>query len=230
MKPQRTLNTLALLFSLSLSVFPFSPKPVVVPVTGATTQSTYQIFLPLVVQGGTPVSQPDAPQPQLPSREAFIASVADGQPGVVRGVYVPGAFAFPVRQQPADNPVYVSAENGVVTQFAAAAALGVTGLLAHNYLAGADFFQLTEGQDVQIVNGDGTVKLYRVTGLYRYQALDPYSPYSSFVDLSTGETKPVGEVFNGVYGGSDHVTFQTCIENNGISSWGRLFVIATPVN
>lgn len=228
MKPQHILKTLALLFSLILSVFPFALKTASVPVTGETTQSNYQIFLPLVVRGGTPVSQPLAPQ--MPSREAFIASVANGQASVVRGVYVPGEFAFPVRQQPADNPAYVVAENGVVTQFASAAALGVTGLLAHNYLAGADFFQLTEGQDVQIVNGDGTVKLYRVTGLYRYQALDPYSPYSSFVDLSTGETKPVGEVFNGVYGGGDHVTFQTCIENNGISSWGRLFVIATPVN
>jgi len=228
MKSQLTLKALAFLFSLGLSLFPFASRPAAVPVTSQTAQGAYKIFLPAVLKDATSPAAPAAPQ--LPSLEAFTASVADGQAGVVRGVYAPGTFAFPVRQQPADNPVYVSAEPRVVTQFGSAAALGVTGLLAHNYLAGTDFFKLVEGQDVQIVNGDGTVKLYRVTAIYRYQALDPYSPYSDFVDLSTDQTVSVGEVFNRVYAGGDHITFQTCIASNGISSWGRLFVIAVPVN
>lgn len=227
MKSQLTLKTLALLLSLVFSAVPFVPPAAAMPVTGEA-QSTYQIYLPLVVNGATGGMTPAAPQ--MPSSEAFIASVADGQAGVVRGVYVPSVLALPVRQQPADNPTYVSPEAGTATQFASAAALGVTGLLAHNYLAGAEFFKLAAGQDVQIVYGDGAVKLYRVTAIYRYQALDPYSPYSDFVDLSTGETKSVGEVFTQVYTGGDHVTFQTCIANNGNPSWGRLFVIATPVN
>ena len=227
MKSQLTLKTLALLFSLVFSAVPFVPPAVTMPVTGEV-QSSYQIYLPLMVNGAMGGMTPAAPQ--MPSSEAFIASVADGQAGVVRGVYVPGVLALPVRQQPADNPTYVSPEAGTATQFASAAALGVTGLLAHNYLAGAEFFKLAAGQDVQIVYGDGAVKLYRVTAIYRYQALDPYSPYSNFVDLSTGETKSVGEVFTQVYTGGDHVTFQTCIANNGNPSWGRLFVIATPVN
>ena len=227
MKSQLTLKTLALLFSLIFSAFLFAPPAVAMPVTGEA-QSNYQIYLPLMVNGATGGMTPAAPQ--MPSSEAFIASVADGQAGVVRGVYVPGVLALPVRQQPADNPTYVSPEAGTATQFASAAALGVTGLLAHNYLAGAEFFKLAAGQDVQIVYGDGAVKLYRVTAIYRYQALDPYSPYSNFVDLSTGETKSVGEVFTQVYTGGDHVTFQTCIANNGNASWGRLFVIATLVN
>jgi hypothetical protein len=226
-KSQLTLKTLALLFSLIFSAFLFAPPAVAMPVTGEA-QSNYQIYLPLMVNGATGGMTPAAPQ--MPSSEAFIASVADGQAGVVRGVYVPGVLALPVRQQPADNSTYVSPEVGTATQFASAAALGVTGLLAHNYLAGAEFFKLAAGQDVQIVYGDGAVKLYRVTAIYRYQALDPYSPYSDFVDLSTGETKSVGEVFTQVYTGGDHVTFQTCIANNGNPSWGRLFVIATPVN
>ena len=228
MKPQLTLKTLALLFSLIFSACPFTPRAAALPVTGEVAQATYTIYLPMVVNGAGEATTPSAAP--MPSSDAFITSVADGQAGVVRGVYVPGVLALPVRQQPADNPTYVSPENGVATQFAAAASLGVTGLLAHNYLAGAKFFKLAEVQDVLIVYGDGAVKRYRVTAIYRYQALDPYSPYSDFVDLSTGETKSLGEVFNLVYGGGDHVTFQTCIENNGVSSWGRLFVVATPVN
>jgi hypothetical protein len=228
MKPQLTLKTLALLFSLIFSAFPFAPPAAAMPVTGETAQGSYRIFLPLVINGASGSMMPSTPQ--MISSEAFVASVTDGQAGVVRGVYAPGVLALPVRQQPANNPIYVSAENGVATQFASAAALGVTGLLAHNYLAGADFFKLAQAQEVQIVYGDGAVKPYRVTAIYRYQALDPYSPYSNFVDLSTGETKTVGEVFGLVYTGGDHVTFQTCIANNGNPSWGRLFVIATPVN
>jgi len=227
MKLQLTLKTLALLFSLIFSACPFTPQAAALPVTGEATQTTYTIYLPMVVDGASATTPSAAP---MPSSDAFITSVADGQAGVVRGVYVPGVLALPIRQQPANNPTYVSPENGVATQFAAAASLGVTGLLAHNTLAGADFFKLAEAQDVLIVYGDGAVKLYRVTAIYRYQALDPRSPYSDFVNLSTGETESVGEVFSQVYTGDDHVTFQTCIANNGNASWGRLFVIATLVN
>jgi hypothetical protein len=228
MKPQLTLKTLALLASLAFSAFTFTPAKAGSSLSGETAQSSLQIYLPLVVNGAAGGMTPAAPQ--MISSEAFIASVTDGEAGVVRGVYAPGLLALPVRQQPADDPNYVSPEVGVATQFAPAAALGVTGLLAHNYLAGADFFKLAEAQDVQIVYGDGTVKLYRVTAIYRFQALDPYSPYSNFVDLSTGATESASEVFNLVYAGGEHVTFQTCIANYGNPSWGRLFVIATPVN
>lgn len=227
MKPQLALKPLALLFGLIFSACPFIPQAAALPVTGEATQATYSIYLPIVVNGASVTTPSAAP---MPSSDAFIASVADGQAGLVRGVYVPDVLALPVRQQPADNPTYVSPESGVATQFAVAASFGVTGLLAHNYLAGAKFFKLAEVQDVLIVYGDGTVKRYRVTAIYRYQALDPYSPYSDFLDLSTGEAKSAGEVFMQVYTGGDHVTFQTCIANNGNPSWGRLFVMATPMN
>jgi len=36
------------------------------------------------------------------------------------------------------------------------------------------------------------------------------------------------QLFNRVYRGDRHVTFQTCIDANGDISWGRLFVIAIP--
>ena len=35
-------------------------------------------------------------------------------------------------------------------------------------------------------------------------------------------------MFKRVYAGDRHVTFQTCIQEEGISSWGRLFVVAVP--
>jgi hypothetical protein len=38
-----------------------------------------------------------------------------------------------------------------------------------------------------------------------------------------------GELFETAYAGNYHLTLQTCIENNGDVSWGRLFIIARPM-
>lgn len=163
----------------------------------------------------------------LPSFEKFTKAVTDGST-MVRGVYVPGVMALRVKQQPAGNAGYVSSAAGVATQFGMAADMGVTGLLAHNFAAGKTYSNLAIGNEVKVVYGDGSVKNYIVSAIYKYQALDPNNPYGDLVDLSTGVQMPVADVFNAVYGGSDHVTFQTCIAKDGNASWGRLFVVATP--
>jgi hypothetical protein len=36
------------------------------------------------------------------------------------------------------------------------------------------------------------------------------------------------QMFERAYAGVRHLTFQTCIAARGNSSWGRLFVVATP--
>jgi hypothetical protein len=109
-----------------------------------------------------------------------------------------------------------------------AAWYGVTGLLAHNYAAGRLFFELELGDDVKVVYGDGQVKRYQVNAVLRYQALQPDSPTSDFVDLASSQQLSASEVFTRVYAGGEHVTFQTCIAAGGQGSWGRLFVIAEP--
>ncbi|MFZ5910229.1 MAG: hypothetical protein ACOYYU_09465 [Chloroflexota bacterium] len=159
---------------------------------------------------------------------AFVMSVQDGQAGVLRGVYAPDVLAMPVVQQPTGWPGYVSETADVVTQFGMAAEVGNVGLLAHNYLAGQAFTGLLPGQEVRLVYGDGRVEYFIVTEVLRYQALQPYSPTSEFRNLETSLTITVEELFRQVYRGERHVTFQTCIEANGNSSWGRLFVIAQP--
>ena len=168
------------------------------------------------------------PSSSLPDLASFVQTVIDGQAGALRGVYVPGVLAMPVVQQPSGNPVFVSTTDNEITEFAMAAEMGNVGLLAHNYLAGTSFFNLQLGQEVSLVHGDGHVEYFKVSRIERYQALDPYSPYSEFRDLETGVTITAEELFRQVYRGERHVTFQTCIEANGNSSWGRIFVIAEP--
>jgi hypothetical protein len=168
------------------------------------------------------------PSSSLPDFASFVRTVIDGQAGKVRGVYVPGVLAMPVVQQPSGNPVFVSNIDNEITEFSMAADMGNVGLLAHNYLAGTSFSMLATGQMVRLIHGDGHIEDFIINRILSYQALDPYSPYSEFRDLETGVTITAEELFGLVYRGERHVTFQTCIEANGNSSWGRLFVIAEP--
>jgi len=159
--------------------------------------------------------------------QAFIAQVSDGQAGVLRGVYVENVLAYRVDQQPADNYTYITSQPDTVTQFGLARP-PVIGLLAHNTLAGARFFDLKEGAQVWLIEGDGRSHAYRVSRRYEYQALQPNSPTSDFKDLATGEVLTAAEVFARHYMGPAHLTLQTCIARDGLSTWGRLFVIAEP--
>jgi hypothetical protein len=137
-------------------------------------------------------------------------------------------FALPIVQQPVGYPGYVSQNNGEITQFSMAAEVGNIGLLAHNNLSGADFVNLAPGQEVRLVYGDGAVEYFTVGQILKYQALQPFSPSSQFRDLETDTIITAEEVFRIVYRGERHITFQTCIEANGVGSWGRLFVTAQP--
>ena len=166
----------------------------------------------------------------LPEYKSFLESVQNGQAGVLRGVYVPGVFAMPIVQQPVGYPGFVSQNDGEVTQFRMATEVGNVGLLAHNYLSGASFTNLLPGQEVRLVYGDGQVEYFVIDKVLQYQALQPYSPNSEFRELDTSITITAQELFRQVYRGERHVTFQTCIEANGNSSWGRLFVTAKPIS
>lgn len=171
-------------------------------------------------------------QPTPPRRtplDNFVSSVSSGNGGQVVGLHAPELFSMPVQQQPDSNPGYVSSQPGVVTQFNMASQYGTTGLLAHNTLAGFMFYYVTVGQEIDLVYGDGYVQHYRVTDILRYQALNPSSPYSDFIDLdNSGYRIGAAQLFSQIYGGKNQLVLQTCLSNNGNPSWGRLFITAVP--
>jgi hypothetical protein len=164
--------------------------------------------------------------------DKFIEAVSDKGTDVVTGVFVPGRFSLSVLQQPAGDASYVSTQDQTVTQFGSANAYGTIGLLAHNYLSGKMYFDLREGDNVIVVNGNGELALYRITRIERYQALSPTSVYSDFIDLTDPNRSKLtaGQVFQRVYAIENRVVFQTCIEANGDPSWGRIFVIGEKVS
>ena len=164
----------------------------------------------------------------IPDFPAFYNPIQSGEADVLRGVYVSDTLAFPVVQQPADDPYYVSNHDGEVTQFDTATQYGNIGLLAHNNLSGRSFSRLSVGQEVELVYGDGRIEKFVITEVLHFQALQPQSQQSTFLNLDNSETLSANQMFNRVYTGSHHLTFQTCIKANGNMSWGRLFVVATP--
>ncbi len=159
----------------------------------------------------------------------FVSSIVNGESSDIRGIYSESEFAFPVVQQPTGNPGYVSTIDGVVTEFSMAKKYGVTGIVAHNYLAGGDFFSLEIGEVIEVVYGDGEILRFEISSIQSYQALSPNSATSQFVDLATSEKISASQLFKRVYMGSQHLTLQTCIQQGSEDSWGRLFIIAEPI-
>jgi hypothetical protein len=163
-----------------------------------------------------------------PNFPTLYNPIQNGEADVLRGVYVPNVMALPVVQQPSDHPYYVSNHDGEATQFSIASQYGNIGLLAHSHLSGKSFSNLSIGQEVELLYGNGRTENFVVTEVLHFQALQPQSQQSLFLNLDNSETLSANQMFNRVYTGSYHLTFQTCIKAYGNMSWGRLFVLAMP--
>lgn len=172
----------------------------------------------------------DASSPSLPRLEEFVEQVRNGQVNELRGIYISDVLVAPVVQQPSGVDEFISPWQNIVTQFRLASNLGSTGLMAHNYLAGERFALLQPGQEIHLVYGDGRVDTFVVSEVQQFQALDPDSTSSTFVDLQTGSQLAYSQLFARMYNRSGRVVFQTCIAAEDDLSWGRLFVIAEPAS
>lgn len=204
-------NLLVLLVVLVASIFPAAPAvAAVIPVTDGSSTHTL------------PSSASIQPMAD------FVSAIQDGEE-VVRGVYVQDVMALRVIQQPANDPAFVSAVAGVATQFSLANQYDVVGLLAHNFAAGNYFSQIEAGDVVNVIYGDGEVDAYKVSMIEEFQALSPSSASSKFVDLTSGVTLSATNLFKKVYTGDPHLVLQTCIARGNEASWGRMFIIAEPV-
>ena len=145
-------------------------------------------------------------------------------------LYLGNVLALQIEKQPAGNYNYVTSLQNFLTEFQAASNYGTIGLLAHNYLAGQYFFQISQGQEIELVYNDNRSEKFVVTKIAKYQALSPNSPSSDFIDLVTGDQSTASQLFKKMYRNqSGNLVLQTCIYQDGNPAWGRLFIIAEPV-
>lgn len=209
------------------------------PAVSHAEQENTSIYLPLVVgngqSAGNPSTQPTptptpspTPEPTFPTLEEFVSQIASGQGSDWRGLYAAEKLTARIVQQPPGNYSFISAEQDVLTQYMLAEE-DVIGLLAHNTQAGQYYFLLSLGDTFYLVADDTTIQLYQVQQIDRYQALQPNSNTSDYKNLETGEILTTAQIFVRYYMGEPHVTLQTCLAQNGLANWGRLFVIAQPI-
>jgi hypothetical protein len=139
-------------------------------------------------------------------------------------------FNYTIVQQPKGNAGFVSTQADKLTQFSLAAKYGSQGFLAHNYLAGASFFNLVVGSEITVTYSDGHSQTYEVREIRHLQAIHPNSPTTSFLDIDHKNVKlSAKQVFLQTYGIKNQLILQTCIAKGDELSWGRLFIIAKPV-
>ena len=102
--------------------------------------------------------------------------------------------------------------------------------MAHSQLAGDLFSQLNPHQSIILIYGDGQKAHYRVNHLEAYQAAEPIDPYSEFISMQDGSRWSSQALFFHIYASGPDLVMQTCFEQDGQGTGGRLFVIAHPVH
>jgi len=195
-----------------------------------TKLSILSILLILLI-GFLPISVSASGDPAFnPQVLNYDLTFGNSQKNVPNALYLNESTTFQIVQQPVENDVFVTSFPNYVTEYRAAYNFGTIGLLAHNYLAGQYFFQISTGQELELVYSDTHTQKFVVTEIKRYQALSPNSPSSDFIDLDTGKYLTAPQLFNKVYRNqTGHLVLQTCIYAEQNPTWGRLFIIAEPV-
>ena len=133
----------------------------------------------------------------------------------------PNKIPAMVVKQPKDKYTWVSPDPDVFTEFAQPKIkFGTRAYLAHSYGTGKYLYDLSIGDKILIDD-----KEYIVTHIMKYQSKIPSSPYSPQIDLITGKTYSIKELFVKIFGNNKQVVFQTCINAFDNPNWGRMFVI-----
>lgn len=161
---------------------------------------------------------------------AIIDSDEDEQDSALRELEIEDLITFQIVQQPAGNSNFVTPLPNYVTAYQKATRYGTIGLLAHNYMAGRYFSQILLGQEIKLVYKDHQTAKFFVTEIQQYQALSPDSPSSDFIDLDTGRYFTASKLFKKIYASeAGRLVLQTCIYADHNPTWGRLFIIAEPI-
>lgn len=187
---------------------------------------------PFILVSSEPLPKLDiVPTPTLISLSKFIIEQRNGEPDELRGIYVDNLLADPVIMQPKGQPGWVSSKDGVVTLFSLAQDFGSLGLIAHYEKAGGSFNKISTKDHIHIVFGSGKVDTYRVDEIRCYQAENYKDPFTRFIPLLQPDVLlNQQELFSQIYGVKDRLILQTCLPWGDNYKWGRLFIIASPVD
>jgi hypothetical protein len=213
------------LFIILTATLLFSSAVVTLGATGRSALPSAVSSLPLTgglgedgfvvktrASGPAPGQQAGPAPTALPEISGSIVRVT--VPGVLENQVVPSGNRAP--------------EGELIGQYSVAAEHGSIGLLAHNYLEGAKFYDLTPGMRVYLETSTGQTIEYQVTNIMRFQASNPDDYSKPFFD-EAGNRLTAWELFQHAYL-PGVLTFQTCISGEGTTTWGVMIVQAERVD
>jgi hypothetical protein len=151
--------------------------------------------------------------------KAFIEKVKDGSGRTIKGVYIEDKLEYSVIQQPVGHLAYV-AQWPIATEFNLRA-FGIEddiGLLLEALYIPDTVYDVTVGDKVFLVNGNGGTRGYGVTGIRRFLALSPYYEHTELKELNksneTGKWYTADALFKEMYsdadGDNDELVILTC--------------------
>jgi len=118
-------------------------------------------------------------------------------------------FDLAVVQQADEHDI--PASDGVVAQYLWATKYSTLGFMAHDYLAGAHFYNLSIGDMLIVTMADGEQENYRVSSI---QIFGHNANRTEF--YRDGATYSTAEYFNMIYTGARHVILQTCYGSSSL--------------
>jgi hypothetical protein len=107
---------------------------------------------------------------------------------------------------------------------------GVTGLLAHNFLAGRAFYGLQIGTPIWIARSKDKVQMYKVASVELFQRITLPGEADRYIQLVNHREWTTSELFAHFYADRGRLVLQTCLARFGRLNWGLYFVVAEPIN
>ena len=162
----------------------------------------------------------------------FMGKVSDGSK-TLKGVYSPDNFAFPVVPQPEGKPEYISGKANTVTLFRRVEGTGNHGVLAHNTIAGKDFYKLDLNDLAVAVRGDKKPFFYRMFDIRQFETISQKK--GKYFDLRSKKELSASDIVDDIYLGKSYaseyrLTLQTCLEKNSNKNWGLSFFIGRHIS
>jgi hypothetical protein len=185
---------------------------------------------PLIpVTGSQELSQQQPVRPSELASWGYPLHSLPNEADRISQVEVPGHLSYKVVEQPQGNDAFISHKPVTLTHFRLAAHYGTIGLIAHNSLAGAAFFDLKLGELINVIYQSQNKVSFQIRSIRSFQALSPSRTDSVFIDLENGSRYTASDLFLEIYGADASLVFQTCLERNGLRTWGRFFVLADQI-
>lgn len=163
----------------------------------------------------------------------FVETVRDdNRVKEITGFYANGSLNFKVILDLSAEGV-VTSVSGLVSEVTSDETFDSIAIEAHSPAGeGKRFVEFVMGQEIVLVKGDGSYERFQINKIDAYQVMDLKNLAGDYRHVETNETLSGREVFSKMFrqNPSHTLIMQTCLQQDDIAGWGRLFIRAKFIN